>query len=246
MTLVREPKDRICLPLDVDRLEDAEALVREMTPYVGVFKIGFQLFSAEGPKAVRRVIEQGGNVFLDLKFHDIPYTVACAARVAARSGVSMFNLHASGGTEMMRAAVGAARAEAQTVGKAAPTVLAVTILTSLSDDDLEHVIGMRGSAGENVIRLAGIAKQAGVDGVISSPLEARALRESCGPDFVIVTPGVRPAGSAVGDQKRVMTPSEAIKAGADVLVIGRPILKADDRVGAAAAILDEVTAACQA
>lgn len=233
-------RDRICLPLDVDNLTEAEALVQELLPFVGYFKIGFQLFLAEGPKAVEKVHQLGGCVFLDLKFHDIPNTVQSASRMATRLGVSMFNLHASGGETMIREAVEASKEEAHKAGVPTPVVLAVTVLTSLSDQDLQNVLGIHDSVQHSVIRLAKFAKSAGAGGIIASPHEAAVLRQSCGKDFLLVTPGVRPAGAASSDQKRVMTPGEAIKAGADILVIGRPILRAHDRSAAAASILEEV------
>ena len=207
--------------------------------WVWGFKVGKELFTEGGPQVVEKIREEGGRVFLDLKYHDIPNTVAGAARAATRLEVEMFDLHALGGQEMMRRAVEACREEAERLGVVPPKVLAVTILTSLRDRDLEE-IGIGGRVRDTVARLALLARKAGVDGVVASPQEIEVIRAECGEGFLIVTPGVRPKGMARHDQSRILTPGEAVKAGADFLVVGRPIREAEDPVWMAQAILAEV------
>lgn len=231
---------RLIVALDVPTSDAASRLAERLKDRAGLFKIGFELFSAEGPVLARYLAARGSGVFLDLKFHDIPNTVRAASREAAALGVSMFNVHASGGTAMMEAA--RAGAEAGCSGGKRPLVLAVTVLTSLSQRDLE-AIGMVGSAEAAVIRLARLAQAAGLDGVVASAQEAPAIRDACGPQFVIVTPGIRPAAAAVGDQARVRTPADAIRAGADYLVVGRPITAAADPEAAADSIVREMAEA---
>jgi orotidine-5'-phosphate decarboxylase len=194
------------------------------------------LFTAEGPVVVRYLVAIGKKVFLDLKFHDIPNTVRAGARQAAQLGVTMFNVHASGGRKMMEAALEGARSVGH--GKARPRVLAVTLLTSLASQDLEE-LGLSGSPEDVVVRLARLAQSAGLDGVVASPREIAAIRNACGPSFLIVTPGIRPA-TAADDQVRIATPEHAIQAGADYLVVGRPITEAADPVAAADAIVGEM------
>ena len=222
------------MALDVPSAAQVRQVVQTLGETVGTYKIGKQLFVAEGPQLVRDLVASGRKIFLDLKFHDIPNTVAEAVRSAAELGVSMLNVHASGGSRMLRAAV-----EAAAQSRAKPLVLAVTVLTSLSDSDL-HEIGVSGNALSQVLRLAALARDAGCGGVVASAREARELRREMGEGFVIVTPGVRPAGAAVGDQSRILTPTEAIAAGADYLVVGRPIRQADDPANAARQILTEI------
>ena len=235
-----QPKDRIVVALDVETPAQALALVERLRGLVGMFKIGKQLFTAAGPDIVRQVIGLGEKVFLDLKFHDIPNTVASAGVEAARLGVSIFNVHALGGSAMMRSTVDAMNAAAEREKITKPVILAVTILTSHDQASL-HEIGLEQSIQEQVIRLAQLANQAGINGVVASPLEIAPLRAAiANPNFVILTPGVRPAGAALNDQKRVMTPGEAVKAGADYLVIGRPITSADNPAAAAQKISEEI------
>jgi orotidine-5'-phosphate decarboxylase len=235
-----EPKDRIVVALDVETAAQALALVEQLRGQVGMFKIGKQLFTAAGPDIVRRVISLGEQVFLDLKFHDIPNTVASAGVEAARLGVSIFNVHALGGSAMMRATVDAMNAAAERENLTKPLILAVTILTSHEPASL-HEIGLERSIQEQVIRLAELADKSGINGVVASPLEIAPLRAAiANPNFVILTPGVRPAGAALNDQKRVMTPGEAVKAGADYLVIGRPITGAENPAAAAQKIREEI------
>jgi len=224
----------VFVALDTPDVEKALAIARSVRPYVGGLKIGLEFFTAAGPQGVRRIVETGLPVFADVKFHDIPNTVAAASRELARLGAKIFNIHASGGERMMRDAAAAARAVDPQV-----KIIGVTALTSLDDAVLESV-GQRGPAEEQVLRLARLARQSTLDGVVCSAHEIVPLRKALGPDFLLVTPGIRPAGSDLADQKRVMTPSEAHRAGADILVIGRPITGASDPAAAAKAIADEL------
>ncbi len=234
-----EPRDRIIFAMDVGHFGDAQRFARLLKDRVGMFKIGKQLFTHAGPKIVDMIQQMGQRTFLDLKFHDIPNTVARASEEATRLSVAMFNVHAMGGLEMMKAAVQAARRTAKALGVHRPTVLAVTVLTSLDHQALKE-LGIRCTVAKQVARLAHLAEKGGLDGVVASPREINLIRKTCGKDFVIVTPGVRPAGSAAEDQKRVMTPRLAIEAGADYLVIGRPIQNAKDPVEAVERIVEEI------
>jgi orotidine-5'-phosphate decarboxylase len=220
--------------LDVSTAAAARKIVAAVGDSAHAYKVGMQLFTAEGPSIVRELVGSGRRVFLDLKYHDIPNTVASAAREAAQLGVSMLTVHASGGGKMLRAAVDSARAARPDL-----LVLAVTVLTSLDEVELGK-IGFRGSVLEQVLRLAALAISNGCEGVVASALEAGALREEFGRDFAIVTPGVRPAGSGPHDQARVVTPAEAISAGASHIVVGRPITEAADPAAEARAILGQL------
>ena len=235
-------RERLIFALDVDSFEDAEKWVKLLHEKVGLFKIGKQLFTRCGPEVVHMVRAEGGDVFLDLKYHDIPNTVAKAGVEACRLGATMFNVHALGGFEMMQALVNEVNEECAKTGQPRPILLAVTILTSSSEETLRGV-GIDRPISEMVPRLAKLAKDAGMDGVVASPREVGLIREACGEDFAIVTPGVRPATASLDDQKRVTTPGDAITAGADYLVVGRPISAAADPVAAADAILDEMAQA---
>jgi orotidine-5'-phosphate decarboxylase len=206
------------------------------------FKIGSQLFTAAGPGAVEAVRKRGGEVFLDLKYHDIPNTVAGAAREAARLGVFMFNVHASGGVAMMRAAAEGAASAAKTAGSRRPLVLAVTVLTSLDRAALSRELSVSSSVEGHVLHLCQLARTAGLDGCVAAAHEIRAIRNLLGPSWVIVTPGVRPAGAAADDQSRIATPQAAAGAGAHYLVVGRPITAAEDPAKAAQAVVAEVGA----
>lgn len=229
-----QSKDRLIVALDVPSADQARQIVQSIGDGATTYKVGKQLFTAEGPQLVRELIASGRKVFLDLKFHDIPNTVAAAVRSAAELGVAMLTVHASGGSKMLKAAVeGAAQSDAK------PTVLAVTVLTSFSDSDLQE-IGVPGTVLTQVLRLGALARRAGCGGLVASAHEARELRRELGEGFAIVTPGVRPAGSAAGDQARVVTPRDAIAGGATHLVIGRPILEAADPAKAAADILADI------
>ena len=232
-----EARNKIIFALDVESRADAERWVTLLTGHVGMFKVGKQLFTACGPDIVRMIRERGGEVFLDLKYHDIPNTVAMATVEAARLGATLCNLHALGGYEMMAATRQALDRECS--GKERPRVLAVTILTSSTEETLKGV-GIDLPVSEMVVKLARLAQSAGIDGVVASPLEVSLIREACGKEFLIVTPGVRPSFAAVNDQKRIMTPADAVQAGADYLVIGRPIAAAPDPVAACNCIIDEI------
>jgi orotidine-5'-phosphate decarboxylase len=231
-------RDRLIVALDVPTAAAAFELVDRLAGHVGAFKIGKELFTSAGPEVVRGVNERGGRVFLDLKFHDIPNTVAGAVRAAAQHGVWMVNVHAAGGAAMCRAAADAAKQ----AGGPRPLVIGVTVLTSLDRLDLQ-TIGLAGSPREVALRLAKLAQEGGLDGVVSGADEATAIKELCGRDFLVVTPGIRPTGSAAGDQKRITTPETAVRAGADYLVVGRPITGAADPAAAADAIVAEIEAA---
>jgi len=228
------PEDRLIVALDVSSTREAQKIVQTLGSAVSVYKVGNQLFTAEGPSVVKELVQAGKKVFLDLKFHDIPNTVAGGVRSAAAMGVSMLTIHASGGSAMLRAAVEAARQASKP-----PIVLAVTVLTSLSDADLQET-GVAGRTRDHALVLATLAQNRGCNGVVASPHEARIVRQNLGAGFVIVTPGIRPAGSAKGDQSRVNTPAEAIAAGADYVVVGRPITEAEDPVQAARQIVNEI------
>lgn len=231
---MRNGRDKLIVALDVANEEKARALVRELGETVGFYKVGKELFTAVGPSIVHDLIASGKKVFLDLKFHDIPNTVAAAVRTAASLGVSLLTVHASGGSRMVRAA---AEAAAQSASK--PTVLAVTVLTSLAATDLEE-IGISGSVEAQVLRLAGLAVNAGCGGIVASAQEAVRLRQALGTGFTLVTPGIRPAGGIDADQARVVTPGDAILAGANYLVVGRPITAADYPTEAAEAIIQQI------
>ena len=232
-------RERLIVALDVDTSEQATDLVRRLAGEVGMFKIGKQLFTHAGPQAVRQIQELGGEIFLDLKFHDIPNTVAKAAIEATRLGVKMFNVHASGSLEMMRMTVKEVKRVCRQQNLRKPIMLAVTVLTSLNQDDLERV-GVERKVADQVVRLALLTKEAGMDGVVASPHEVADIREACGRRFVIVTPGIRPSDGSRNDQQRVMTPQEAVRGGVDYIVVGRPIIEAKDPVAAARAIVADM------
>lgn len=234
------PTSKILLPLDTDSAETALELAKTLHNEVAGLKVGLELINSVGIAIFAQLREAvGGDVkiFYDGKFHDIPNTVAGASRVSGRLGLWMFNVHASGGKEMMRAAVQAAQEGSDAAGVARPLVTAVTVLTSIDQNMLHDQLGVTlKTLPDQVVTLARMAQDSGCDGVVASPQEIALIRQACGPDFLIVTPGVRPAGADVGDQKRVLTPEEAVQAGADYLVIGRPITAAPDPVEAARAI----------
>ncbi|MDX6695588.1 MAG: orotidine-5'-phosphate decarboxylase [Blastocatellia bacterium] len=239
-------ENKLIIALDVETVGRARELVGALRDVAGMFKIGSQLFTAAGPEFVREIVAAGSRVFLDLKFHDIPSTVAAAGREAARLGVSIFNVHAAGGSEMMKRTAEAVAEVSEREGLARPKVIAVTVLTSSDAATLKEV-GLMFEPGEQVARLARLAAECGLDGVVASPLEVELVRSVVEhEDFVLVTPGVRPAGVDAHDQKRVMTPAAAVRAGADYLVVGRAILDADNPAQAAQLILEEMRGAFEA
>lgn len=235
MTETADVAARVIVALDYPSGDEALNLVSRLEPGRCCLKVGKELFTRTGPGLVRDLAERGFPIFLDLKFHDIPNTVAAACTAAAELGVWMMNVHACGGRRMMEAA----REALDRIGGQRPLLIGVTVLTSMGSEDLRE-IGLEVDPAQQVQRLAALAEDSGLDGVVCSPREAAALRADRGPDFRLVTPGVRPAGSAKGDQKRVLTPAEALRAGADYLVIGRPITQAPDPMQALQAIEDEL------
>jgi orotidine-5'-phosphate decarboxylase len=234
--------DHLIFALDIgEGLPEALSWVDRLKGCVGLFKVGKESFTLYGPEIIRQIRDRSGKVFLDLKFHDIPNTVARAAESAVKLGVSMFNVHALGGKKMMAGTAAAVKRTADRTGGTMPVILAVTVLTSLNDEDI-GALGFHCSTGELVLTLSRMAQDAGLDGVVASAQEVVAIREACGRDFVIVTPGIRGAGAIQGDdQKRTLTPEEAICKGADYLVVGRPIRMADDPVLAAGEIVGEIS-----
>lgn len=226
---------KVIVALDYDSEDKARTMVDQLDPQLCKLKVGKELFTRAGPSLVRTFVDQGFKVFLDLKFHDIPNTVANACAAAADLGVWMMNVHAQGGTKMMQAALNAL----ESASAQRPLLIGVTILTSLSDDDI-HATGLQGDTQSNVIRLAKLTEQAGLDGVVCSPLEVTVLREAVKPAFKLVTPGIRPAGSATDDQARIMTPQKAVAAGSDYLVIGRPVTQASDPIDVLQSINAEI------
>ncbi|MGC2766412.1 MAG: orotidine-5'-phosphate decarboxylase [Candidatus Acidiferrum sp.] len=246
MSFDAHPRSSLIVALDFDSLSSALKFAKQVADLVGMFKIGSQLFTTAGPEAVRQVAQLGTGIFLDLKFHDIPNTVAGAVLAsAAMPGVQLVNVHALGGTAMMRAAAQAASAGVP-MGADRTRLLAVTILTSMDQKAIREV-GIGGAPKSRVVKLAKLAQKAGVDGVVASVQEAKAIRKACGREFLIATPGVRPKDNGVGakkdDQARTATPREAIKAGADFIIVGRPILAAADPRAAAQQVVDEIAAA---
>ena len=229
----------IICAIDTQDTDEASALAREVMPHVGGVKLGLEFFTAHGADGVRLITQLGVPLFLDLKFHDIPNTVSKA--IAATAGMNMFmmTVHTSGGHHMMRAAIEASDRVSQVTGKERPLVIGVTLLTSLDQDDIA-LLGFRDQVQEQVLRLADLAQSAGLDGVVCSPFEIAAIRKACGAEMTLVVPGIRTEGAAAGDQKRIMTPKEALARGADYLVIGRPITGADDRAAAAKTIAESL------
>jgi orotidine-5'-phosphate decarboxylase len=231
--------DRLIVALDVNTRESALALYAALRPKVRHYKVGLELFSACGPALVREILSGGGQVFLDLKLHDIPNTAARAAVEAARMGVGMFTIHLSGGAMMARRVVDEVDAHCQLYTVARPRILGVTVLTSLTASDLDEV-GIGRPLADQVDALARLARQAGLDGVVASPREVARVRPIVGDSMLIITPGIRPAGSGADDQARTLTPREAVEAGADYVVVGRPITSARDPLEAAETILLQI------
>lgn len=233
-------KNKIIVALDVPTAAEAISIVNELNGAVGAFKVGLQLFTTAGPDLVRKLVETGASVFLDLKLHDIPNTVAKASVEAARLGIWMFNMHASGGGEMMRQASHEVGEVCEREGLEKPLIIAVTVLTSSNDDTLTEV-GFANETQPQVLKLAELTAKCGLDGVVASPFEIEPIRARIeSKEFVIVTPGIRPSSATHDDQKRVMTPGEAVSVGADHIVIGRPITASPDRVRAVEEIIREM------
>jgi orotidine-5'-phosphate decarboxylase len=239
-----DPGNRLLVALDVDSADRALALAEQVGEIAGGLKVGSRLFTAAGPELVRRLVSSGARVFLDLKFHDIPNTVAQAVDAAARTGAWMINVHASGGAAMMEAAARAAASAAEATGLPTPLVIGVTVLTSMDDEMLKQT-GVTRPLVDHVLALARMAQSAGLHGVVASPQETTAIRRACGPHFTIVTPGIRgaAAGGEKNDQSRTLGPSDAVRAGATYIVVGRPIIGAPDPAAAARAIVDELSVA---
>jgi orotidine-5'-phosphate decarboxylase len=235
-------RSRLVFALDVGSMREAGSLVRALSGHVGMFKVGKQLFLRTGPRIIEYIRERGGEVFLDLKFHDIPQTVARASVEATRLGVFMFNVHASGSRKMMEESVRQVRRVCRTERLRKPRMLAVTVLTSMGQDDLARV-GVENPVADQVVNLALLAEEAGMDGVVASPQEITAIRDACRPRFLIVTPGIRRATDEMGDQNRTQGPAEAIARGADYIVVGRPIRDAVDPVAEADAVVAEIAEA---
>jgi orotidine-5'-phosphate decarboxylase len=225
----------IFCPLDTPSLDIAQGWARDLAGHVGGMKIGLEFFNAQGPQGVKSITDMGLPLFLDLKFHDIPNTVAGAVKSVTPLAPYMLNVHASGGPAMMKAARDAAEQTSSSLGISCPLVIGVTVLTSMDQEDL-NAVGVDATPADQVVRLAKLAQSCGLDGVVCSSHEIALIREACGPKFKLVVPGIRPAGTDIGDQKRIMTPPDAARAGADHLVIGRPITQAPDPVMAAQAI----------
>lgn len=234
------PGNQLIFALDAADYDEAQSWIDLLSGHVGMFKVGKELFTSVGPKIVDCIKQKGGRVFLDLKFHDIPNTVARAAEAAVKMNVDMFNVHAAGGSKMLSETARAVAACAEKQGVPKPIVLAVTVLTSLNNDDLKE-IGFAHTTNDLVIRLAGMAQKAGVSGVVASPQDIEALRRDMGGDFIIVTPGIRSSAESVkDDQKRTLSAFEAVKAGADYIVVGRPIRQAKDPLAACRQIVQEI------
>ena len=235
-----DPKDRIIVALDTADLGFAKKLIHSLKDLIKIFKVGNEFFTAHGPKAVRLVREAGADVFLDLKYHDIPNTVAQAARAAAALEIFMFNVHVAGGLQMMQEACIASADEAKKRNLTPPKLIGVTLLTSLGQEEVTKQIGISKPIQDVVLSYAELAQKAGLDGVVASAREIELIRSKLGSQFLIVTPGIRPAWAERGDQERVMTPKEALKLGADYIVIGRPITQAKEPREAALRIIEEL------
>lgn len=232
-------ESRLIVALDYPGFEEMKETVEKLGDSISHYKVGMELYYSAGPAAIRYLTEQGKQVFLDLKLHDIPNTVAGSSAALTRLGVFMFNVHASGGQAMMSAAVESSTKQAQQLGIKRPLLIAVTVLTSINQKEWTN-LGHTAVIAEQVVHLAVLAKESGMDGVVASAQEAAAIRQACGPEFHIVTPGIRPVWAAVNDQSRITTPAEALKAGASFLVVGRPITAAGNPVEAASKIIAEM------
>jgi orotidine-5'-phosphate decarboxylase len=237
---MKNPKEKIIFALDVEHFREAQQWVNLLKDNVGIFKVGKQLFTHAGPKVIDMIRQKGQKAFLDLKFHDIPNTVAKAGEEATKLNVTMFDLHALGGFEMMKKTVETSRAAAKSLGISKPVILAVTILTSMDEETIKEV-GIQGPILEEVGRLSQLSMKAGIDGVVASPQEIGIIRQKCGEDFLIITPGIRLPSGKKDDQKRTLSPKEAMSAGANYLVIGRPIKEAKDPLEAVQKIIEDIS-----
>ena len=233
-------REKIIVALDVDTEQEALALTAALKDHVGAFKLGLQLYNNTGPGIVQKIAEAGGRVFLDLKFHDIPNTAARAAEAVVGLGAFMFNVHASGGKKMMADTAAAAKARAKKLGIAAPLLIGVTVLTSMSEQELQGELGVTRTLPDHVAGLAKLCQEAGLDGVVASAKEIPWIRKACGEEFLIVTPGIRPAWAAGDDQSRIVTPKDALQQGANYIVVGRPLTKAENPAEAAKRLLAEI------
>ena len=234
-------KEKIIVALDTDNYEKCADLIKQLKGEITYFKVGKELFTACGSEVLKLIRDAGAQCFLDLKYHDIPNTVAKASRAAFKHGVAMFNVHAGGGFKMMKAAAEAVRDEAEKTGEPKPLLIAVTVLTSLSEEELQCELGVSRKLEEQVVAFAKMAKDAGLDGVVASAREVRLIKDNVGEDFVVVTPGIRPLWAARGDQTRVVTPKDAFNMGVDYVVIGRPITAAENPLEAAKKIIEEIS-----
>jgi len=234
-------ENKVIIALDLSDLEKMRKAVEELSPHTGFFKVGLEMFVLFGPDIVKEVVEKKGRVMLDLKLHDIPNTVKKATKNAAFLGAELLTIHTSGGAEMMKAAREAVDEYEHETGKKGPKLLGVTVLTSIDQGTLNEELGVDKQVDEQVVSLAKLAQISGMNGVVSSPKEIEKVREACGEDFLIVTPGIRPAWASKDEQKRICTPADAVKLGANYLVIGRPVLKAENPVAAIAKINEEIS-----
>lgn len=237
---IKTPKDRLILALDVDSMDEAKELVCKLKDYVGIFKVGLQLYTSVGPEIIKFIHNEGGKIFFDGKFHDIPNTVAKANANLVKLGVTFFDIHISGGSTMIASSLKAARETASLYGMGDLTILGVTLLSSFGQRTLTEELGVKNNIEDYSTKLAKLAQEYGLNGVIANATDVPRIRQVCGDDFIITCPAVRPTWAYVNDQVRVVTPADAVKLGVDYMVIGRPITKAKDPVTAAKLILDEI------
>ena len=233
-------KEKIVLALDVEKLEEAKELVSELAPYTGTFKVGLQLFMGYGLEVVNYILSKNANFFLDVKLHDIPNTVKKASENIVLNGANFFNIHCTGGLEMMKAAREGADSMAEKMNKKPPVILGVTMLTSISQEVFDKQFEINKNVSDFAIKLAHLAKEAGLDGVVASPMEVEAIKKELGVDFKVLCPGIRPKWSLADDQKRIATPSATIKRGADYIVLGRAVTKAENKIEAMEKIYEEI------
>ena len=236
----KSAKDRLVLALDVDTLQEAKELVTELKDYVGTFKVGLQLFTSVGPEVIKMIHEEGGRIFFDGKYHDIPNTVAKAGANLVKQGVSFFNIDITAGSKAMTTTIKLSRETAKRYDQPRPTILGVTLLSSFGQRTLTEELGIERNIDDYVSKLAKLAKDSGLDGVVASATDVPKIRKECGEDFILLCPAIRPTWSVVNDQIRVVTPTDAVRSGVDYMVVGRPITSAPDRISAVKMILDEI------